>query len=294
MSLSLVVLAAGKGSRFGGPKQLTAVGPSGETITHYNVYDALRAGFDNFVFIVREGIEAEMRAQLEPVLAGRASAHFVCQDQPLTGQTLPPGLWGTTHAVLKVQGLVSDAFAVINADDYYGPDTFAKLATFYASSSNTQCALIGYPVLKTLSTHGPVTRAWCEVDAEQQLVSLKELRGVQAKGGEVVYDDEQGQQVIPETALVSMNCWGLREAVLPGFAASFASFQASFSEDGSAECLLPETMYALAAAGQTQVSVIETGSSWFGLTFSEDLPAARAVVASLIKDRVYTDPLFNS
>lgn len=294
MSLSLVVLAAGKGSRFGGPKQLTAVGSHGETITHYNVYDALRAGFDRFVFIVREAIEAEFRSRMEPALEGRATVHFVCQDRLLPGQTLAPGLWGTTHALLHVQGLVSDDFAVINADDYYGPDTFAKLASFYASDRDRDCALIGYPVVKTLSTHGPVTRAWCEVDDRQRLMSLRELRGVRALGDSVVYESGTGaeQQQMPQAALVSMNCWGLRAGLLPEFAKSFDSFQASAVATGNKECLLPETMHALTTAGQTQVRVIETQSSWFGLTFSEDLPAAQKVVERLVAEGVYTSPLF--
>lgn len=297
MKLSLVVLAAGKGSRFGGPKQLTPVGAAGETITHYNVYDAISAGFDNFVFVVREELKDSFHKEVARVVGHQAQTHVVCQDHNLPYQTLPTGLWGTTHAVLQAEGYVSDAFAVINADDYYGPDTFAQLAAFFNSpAEEARCALIGYPVARTLSAHGPVTRAWCRIDERHRLRSLRELRDVQTVGNHIGYADNggEGEKRLPASALVSMNCWGLRASLFPSFQQSFREFEHEAVSSSIKECLLPETMHTLIAAGQTQVQVIKTGSTWFGLTFSDDLPAARKAVNKLTQAGSYPSPLFGT
>lgn len=289
MTLSLVVLAAGMGSRYGGLKQLDPVGPSGETMLDYAVHDALRAGFGRVVFVIRRDFEAEFRARVGARYAGRVPVDYVFQalDVLPPGRSVPPGRekpWGTGHAVWCAREAVAGNFAVINADDFYGADAYRRLATFLREARGGQFAMVGYPLANTLSEHGAVSRGLTQVGPGGVLRTIVEQHGITP------------EQVGPGrpfdgSAPVSLNCWGFTPALFAGLGARLETFLAERGAEPKAEFYLPAAVAGMIAGGEAVVQVLPTTATWFGVTYREDKPRVQAALAALVAKGEYPTPL---
>ncbi len=304
MSLTLVVMAAGIGRRFGGPKQLEPIGPNGETFSDYSVYDALRAGFGKAIFIVNPLITGEFRERVGRRIERFCEVAYVEQrleDLP-PGFSVPPGRkkpWGTAHAVLACKDVIDSPFCVVNADDFYGRRAFEAVAEFLESSGGDagilELCVVGYRVENTLSEHGPVTRGVCQVDERGFLVRIQECRGVQRVDGTIGYRDAEGRLVeIPPGTLVSMNMWGFPPGIFGELEERFPKFlRAHASDIEEAEFLLPEVVHELIQEGKARVRVLSTEERWFGITHRGDLRSARAAIAELIRRGEYPERLWD-
>ncbi len=291
MAFTLVVLAAGMGSRYGGLKQIDPVGPSGETVLDYAVYDARRAGFTRVVFVIRQDFEALFREKIGARYAGKIEVGYVFQSL----DALPPGFvrpaarekpWGTGHATWCVRDAVRENFAVINADDFYGADSFVKLADFLRAARDDEMAMVGFQLARTLSEHGGVSRGVCAVGRDGGLKSIVEQTSItpaEVGPGRRFAGDE----------FVSMNCWGFTPAVLARLDVQFREFFTGLTaQHGAAapppdplkaEYYLPTAVSAMIARREARVRILPTESSWFGVTYREDGPRVRAALAELVR-----------
>lgn len=299
--LTLVVMAAGVGSRFGGPKQLEPIGPGGETFSDYSVYDALRAGFQKVVFILSKEIEEAFRNLVGKRIERHCKTEYVIQRL----EDLPPGFsvpegrkkpWGTAHAVLCCKGAVDSPFCVINADDFYGKDSFQKVAHFLSEphGESPPACLVVHRLANTLSEHGPVTRGICQVDREGYLVRIDERHRVKRFGQKIKYseDGEHWEEVSPES-IVSMNMWGFTPHIFSELEARFPRFLQENRDDiKTAEFLLPSVVHDLVKEGRLRVKVLPTPERWFGITYQEDRETARRAVAELVRRGVYPERLW--
>lgn len=296
MQLTLVVLAAGMGSRYGGLKQVDPMGPAGETVLDYSVYDAIRAGFDRVLFIIRRDFEAEFRAAVGSRFEGRVQVDYVFQalDALPEGHALPAGRvkpWGTGHAVWCAREALTGPFAVVNADDFYGAGSFARLAKFLraaASAKRTppEYAMVGFRLANTLSEHGAVSRGVCAVGADGILTGIEEHTGIlAAEVGETA-----GCKYKPDT-IVSMNCWGFTADFLPQLDARWRAFLAANGTSEKTEFYLPFAVNDLLSAGEARVHVLPTDDQWFGVTYREDKPRVQAAIGVLVASGAYPSPL---
>jgi hypothetical protein len=304
---ALVVMAAGIGSRYGGLKQIDPVGPHGELIIDYSVYDALQAGFETIVFLIRRDIEALFRARVGDTIAARAEVRYVFQE--LTD--LPPGYspprlppptrqkpWGTAHAVLCCRHAVQTPFAAINADDFYGRGAFAVLAEYLRGVEPTarDYALVGYPLANTLSEHGYVSGAECRINAEGYLTDVRERLRVERRGEGILYsDDGAAWTPISGDTLVSMNMWGFTPAIFPALATHFVRFLDENADRlDKAEFLLPNVVGDMVRSGEARVRVLPTTECWFGVTYQEDRPRVQAAIQALVTRGLYPSPLWGT
>ena len=292
MSLALVVLAAGMGSRYGGLKQVDPVGPSGETMLDYAVFDAIRAGFSRVVFVIRRDFEALFREKIGARYAGRATVDYVFQSL----DALPPGFaapsgrekpWGTGHAVWCARDAfrAGENFAVINADDFYGADSFAQLGRFLARARANEFAMVGFRMANTLSEHGTVSRGVTTLGENHELRSIVETHGI---SGEVI---GPGKKYTGDE-FVSMNCWGFTPALFRGLDAQFREFLRARRGDPKAEFYLPAAVSEMIARGEATVRVLPTESTWFGVTYRDDKPRVQAAIGELVRRGVYPEKLF--
>lgn len=296
MQLTLVVLAAGMGSRYGGLKQVDPMGPSGETVLDYSVHDAVRAGFDRVLFIIRRDFEAEFRAAVGSRFEGKVKVDYVFQslDALPPGHALPLGRakpWGTGHAVWCARDALDGPFAVVNADDFYGAGSFARLAKFLRAAADAQArpprfAMVGFRLANTLSEHGAVSRGVCAVDAGGVLTGIEEHTGILA--AEV--GTGEGCKYDPET-IVSMNCWGFTADFLPQLDARWREFLAAHGTSEKTEFYLPFAVNDLLRAGAARVHVLPTDDQWFGVTYREDKPRVQAAIVALVESGAYPSPL---
>jgi dTDP-glucose pyrophosphorylase len=294
MQLTLVVLAAGMGSRYGGLKQVDPMGPNGETVLDYSVHDAVRAGFDRVLFIIRRDFEEEFRAVVGARFEKRVRVDYVFQslDALPEGHVLPAGRvkpWGTGHAVWCAREALDGPFAVVNADDFYGANSFDRLATFLraaeaARSDIPEYAMVGFRLANTLSEHGAVSRGVCAVDAEGRLTGVEEHTGILSAevGPGLKYD--------PAT-IVSMNCWGFTADFLPRLDALWRRFIAANGASEKTEFYLPFAVDDLLRSGAVRVRVLLTDDQWFGVTYREDKPRVQAAIRALVESGVYPSPL---
>ena len=304
MKTSLVIMAAGIGSRFGGGiKQLEPVGMHGEIIMDYSIHDAIEAGFNKIIFIIRKDIEEAFREvigeRIEAIckqLNVEIDYAFQAIDDLPKGVKLPKDRtkpWGTGQAVLACKGLIKEPFAVINADDYYGKEAFVKVHDYLVNCGNTkyQYCMAGFILDNTLSDNGTVTRGVCQVDDEEMLQKIVETSGI-ARDTDGIVKDENGSE-IPEGTHVSMNMWGVTPEFLDVLDKGFAEFLANV-EPGNikAEYLLPTIIGDMLANGEVTVKVLETQDKWFGVTYQEDRQTVVDAFAQLIADGVYKTPLF--
>jgi hypothetical protein len=301
MQPTLLVLAAGMGSRYGGLKQLDPVGPSGETVLDYAVFDAIRAGFGRVVFVIRAEFADVFRSQIGAKYAGKIAVDYVFQSL----QELPPGFtappdrskpWGTGHAVWCAREAVREPFAVINADDFYGADSFRRLAKFLRTpapislanrpaSSPATFAIVGFRLANTLSEHGAVSRGICTAAGNARLLSITERSGILPTDvgvGKTLTGDET----------VSMNCWGFHPALFDGLDAQFREFLGAQRDSSQSEFYLPAAVSTMIARAEAEVVLLPTDASWFGVTYREDKPRVVAALSSLIDRGAYPAKLF--
>lgn len=291
---SLLVLAAGMGSRYGGLKQLDPVGPCGETLLDYSVHDAARAGFDRVVFLIRRDIEKEFREKIVSRYEGKIATECAFQQpDELPGGTAPPPSrtkpWGTAHAVWCARHALSTPFAAINADDFYGADAFRRMGVYLQNPpDSTAFAMVAYRLDKTLSEHGTVARGICEVGEDGLLQRIEELTDIAPRP-----DGSIGcgpRTLAPETP-VSMNFWGLTPRVFPLLEDVLAGFLAANSGSEKAECYLPSAIAELITETKATVRVLPTTSDWFGVTYREDRPHVTESIRHLVETKEYSAPL---
>lgn len=303
---ALVIMAAGIGSRFGGGiKQLEPMGPGGEIIMDYSIHDALEAGFNKILFIIRKDLEQDFREIIGRRIEKIAPVEYVYQelDRLPEGYTVPEGRkkpWGTGHAVLMVKDLVKEPFMVINADDYYGKEGFRKLHDYMVRDMDTQSDVYeicmgGFILANTLSENGTVTRGVCQMNPDGTLKSVEETYGIQVKDGRLEASDVDGSPVqVSLDQHVSMNMWGLPPRFLDELEKDFPRFLDNIREgDLKAEYLLPTIIGNLVRAGRARVRVLETRDKWFGVTYREDKEAVVAAIRRLIADGVYKERLYD-
>jgi hypothetical protein len=289
MSLSLVVLAAGVGSRYGGPKQIDRVGPGGATLLDYAAFDARRAGFDRVVLVVREGMEADVRGAVGDRIARHVPVAYAVQGSALPAGFSPPPRrskpWGTGHATLAAAPLLDGPFAVINADDFYGAGSYRVLAEFLRKPQPDlvpEFAIVGFPVATTLSPDGPVSRGVCAVDEKGFLVSIREVLKVEGHGEDARGLDRSGAwQPIPGATPVSLNFWGFTPALVPALEDGFRRFLEQNRDSVKAEYFLLYAVQDLVDAGAARVRVLGGGGPWGGLTYPGDRPRLVELLESL-------------
>jgi hypothetical protein len=300
MSLSLVVLAAGVGSRYGGPKQIDRVGPGGATLLDYAAFDARRAGFDRVVLVVREGMEADVREAVGDRVARHVPVAYAVQGSSLpAGFAAPAGRtkpWGTGPATLAAVRLLDGPFAVINADDFYGAGSYRVLAEYLRRPQHgpvPEFAIVGFPLATTLSPDGPVSRGVCEVNDVGLLVSIREVLKVERDGADARgLDDSGAWQPIPGATPVSLNFWGFTPALVPALQDGFRRFLEQNQDSAKAEYFLLDAVQDLVGAGAARVRVLSGGGPWGGLTYPGDRPRLVGLLESLTARGEYPPDLW--
>lgn len=299
MKPTLFILAAGMGSRYGGLKQLDGLGPSGETIMDYSVYDALRAGFGKIVFVIRHDFEQEFREKIISKYEGHVPVEVVFQsiDKLPEGFTPNPERskpWGTNHAVLMGKDVIKEPFGVINADDYYGAESFQALADFLRSvegKKNCYC-MVGFNIENTLSENGGVSRGLAVVNENGFLTSVRECHGIERKDGKLIQVEDGKEVSFPENASVSMNMWGFTPDYFEYSEKAFVDFLRKNGNELKAEYYIPSVVNDLINAGTVTLKVEQTPSRWFGVTYAADRDATVAQFKKLTDEGLYPTPLF--
>ncbi len=303
MKPTLIIMAAGMGSRFGGLKQITPVGPAGEKIIDYSVYDAIRAGFGKVVFVIKHSIEQEFKETIGQALESRIPVEYVYQELDVlpAGYTVPAGRvkpWGTGHAVLCCRSVVREPFAVINADDYYGQECFRLLAEFLQAPQNgpvRHCAMAGYLLKNTLTENGYVSRGICEVAADGTLTGLTERTHIELRGGTPAFTEDDGATwtALSPEAVVSMNCWAFPAGTLDAFESRFRAFLDEKGQELKSEFYLPFAVNSMLAAGEADVQVRLTHDKWYGMTYAADHEMVRAALSQMTDAGIYPARLWD-
>ncbi len=300
MKPTLFVLAAGMGSRYGGLKQMDGLGPNGETIMDYSIYDAIKAGFGKIVFVIRTSFENDFNVAVVDKFKNLIETDIVFQEI----NKIPAGCtynserekpWGTNHAVLMGKDVIHEPFAVINADDYYGQESFAVLADFLRSVENkkNEYCMIGYRVGNTLSESGAVSRGVCVVDENGLLKNVVERTHIEEKGGSINYLDEKGEEVnIPFNTPVSMNMWGFTPDYFEYSEIFFKKFLADEGQKLKSEFYIPLAVNNLIIQNKVTCKVLDTPSKWFGVTYADDRPQVVLKLNELVRRGIYPSKLF--
>jgi hypothetical protein len=294
---TLLVLAAGMGSRYGGLKQIDPVGPAGETIIDYSIYDAMRAGFGKLVFVIRHDIEQQFREIVGSRFEKRIAVEYVFQelDKLPTGYSLPAGRtkpWGTTHAILMAEPVIKEPFAAINADDFYGKSAYTVLAK-HLTSGTPDYAMVGFVLKNTLSANGSVARGVSQTDANHYLTSIVEMMKIEPDGQGAKNTDADGKVTkLTGREAVSMNFWGFTPALFPQIQAVFENFLKRSGGEQKSECYIPLTVGELVTTGQAKVKVLRSPDSWFGVTYREDRPDVIESIRKLIAKGEYPEKLW--
>ena len=299
MKPTLFILAAGMGSRYGGLKQLDTLGPNGETIMDYSVYDAIRAGFGKIVFVIRKDFEDDFRR----IVLSKYQNHipvdvcFQSVDKLPEGFVCPAGRtkpWGTNHAVLMGKELINEPFAVINADDFYGRNSFEVLAKELVRMENTvnSYCMVGYYVGNTLSESGTVSRGVCSQDSSGYLTTVVEHTSIRRNNGVITNTENGVEKVLGEDTLVSMNMWGFTPDYFDHSQTLFAEFVQQRGMDPKSEFYIPTVVDTLIETGKATCEVIDTPSKWFGVTYADDRPQVVLKINGLIRDGVYPQQLW--
>ncbi|NDV63001.1 NTP transferase domain-containing protein [Puniceicoccales bacterium CK1056] len=299
---TLLVLAAGMGSRYGGLKQLDPMGPNNETVLDYSVHDAMRAGFGKVVFVIRRDIEEAFRESIGKRYEKQVEIGYAFQelDDLPAGFLVPEGRtkpWGTAHALRAARDQVIGPFAVINADDFYGADAYRVLADYFSSnkgSGKLPMCMVGYPLVNTLSEHGSVNRGICE-SRDDQLLSVREVTGIARKENAIITGEEaDGKPVeLDPKSLVSMNFWGFTAEIFDPLESAFSAFLETYGEEPKSEFYIPAFIDELIRTGKTSCDLLQTSASWFGVTYPGDKPIVQQRLRELIADDVYPSPLMS-
>ena len=301
MKPTLLILAAGMGSRYGGLKQLDQIGPTGETIIDYSIYDAIRAGFGKVIFIIKEQIEDDFKEIFVERLKDKIAIDYVFQETWMVpeGIIIPDNRskpWGTGHAVMMAAGKIDGPFAVINGDDFYGRRAFETLVEYYkdwvASQSNDYC-MVGYHVGKTLSEFGAVSRGVCQPDENSFLVDVVERTQIERTGNGIAYKNEEGNLVaVDENTIVSMNFWGFTPSFFGYLNRGFETFIAQNAGNLKAEFYIPSVVNDLIKTGTASVRILQCDEKWFGMTYKEDRGAVVKSIRELVRIGVYPENLW--
>ena len=299
MKPTLFILAAGMGSRYGGLKQMDGLGPNGEAILDYSVYDALRAGFGKIVFVIRKDFEDDFRRVVLSKYEGKVQCEICFQSVDKvpagctynTERTKP---WGTNHAVLMGKDLIHEPFAVINADDFYGKESFQVLADFLCSveGKKGEYCMVGYRVCNTLSENGSISRGVCTTDANGHLTDVVERTKIEDKNGTIVFTENDVDTPLDPHTPVSMNMWGFTPEYFEYSEKAFKDFLAAHGQELKSEFYIPTLVNDLILAGKATCKVLDTPSKWFGVTYAEDRPQVVMKINQLIKEGVYPSKLF--
>jgi hypothetical protein len=301
---TLLVLAAGMGSRFGGLKQIEPVGPSGETIIDYSVYDAIRAGFGKLVFVIRRDIEAAFKESVGRRFEDRVAVEYAFQEldaipAPYRVPAHRRKPWGTGHAVLVARDLVREPFAVINGDDFYGGQSLRALAEYLSQKSESptsgieKYAMVGFELRQTLSEFGHVSRGICQVGSDGFLNDIVETTQIEKNGRGARHKDDAGKtHDLSGDEIVSMNLWGFTPSIFERLSEGFTDFLKDHGGEEKSEFYLPSAVNALVASGRARVRVLQTPDSWFGVTYREDKPFVDRSVRALIEAGVYPPRLW--
>lgn len=299
MKPTLLILAAGMGSRYGGLKQIDGIGPNNEPIIEYSIYDAIKAGFGKIVFVIREEFDAAFR-EIFDAFNGRIDIEYVYQPVnfkvdglSLVERTKP---WGTSHAVLVAKDVIKEPFAVINADDYYGANSFNIMADFLSNEcSPSNMSMLGYILKNTLSENGTVNRGVCEVDSKNNLIEVNEREKLARQGEKVEYNigsEEPNGEVDPKS-YVSMNYWGFHPSIFKDIEEGLHNFMKENSNSPTAEYYIPNIVSDKIKAGEIAFVVIPTNDNWFGVTYKEDKQMAIETLNKHIENGVYPKNLWS-
>ena len=299
MKPTLLILAAGMGSRYGGLKQIEPVGPNGETILEYSVYDAIRAGFGKVVFVIRESFANEFKARFESKLADKIEIQYVYQeiDKLPKGFVLPEGRekpWGTGHAVLMAREVIQEPFAAINADDFYGAEAYKVIASFLSQSvTRDKYAMVGYQLNKTLSDFGTVSRGVCITDENNFLTQITETHKIRLEGDAILCESESKETIeITAETTVSMNFWGFHPSVFENIENQFIEFLSTHIQIPKSEFYIPFVIFDMIQTGKAKVEVLKADSPWFGVTYQEDKPFVIEQIKKLTDQGVYPEKLW--
>ena len=300
MKPTLLILAAGIGSRYGSLKQIDGIGPSGETIIDYSVYDAMQAGFGKIVFVIRRSIEEEFKNSFAGKFAGKIEIDYVLQEL----DNVPEGItyssertrpWGTGHAVMVAEDVIDTPFAMINADDFYGREAFETMGNYLKSlkSDDPLFSMVGYKLENTLSENGYVSRGICVTDAESNLVSVTERTKIGWAGKDILYEDEGKQVSLPGETIVSMNMFGFTPILFEHAKRYFAEFIAENKDNLRAELYIPSVVTRMMNENLITTKVLTSDSTWFGVTYKEDRPVVVNKIRQLVDKGIYPEKLWD-
>ena len=298
MKPTLLILAAGMGSRFGGLKQIEPIGPNGETLLEYSVFDAIRAGFGKVVFVIRKSFAADFIARFEDNLKNKIEMNYVFQepDDLPEGYRLPDERkkpWGTGHAILMAKNVIHEPFAAINADDFYGAPAFQEIVRFFRQevSENTY-AMIGYLLKNTLSEFGTVSRGICKTDENGYLLEISERTKISREGDSIIYSDGKIQTRLEENTPVSMNFWGFHPSLFSHLESLFRSFLDENIHLPKSEFYIPSVVFDLIKSGTARSKVLHADSPWFGVTYPEDKSFVVEQIRKLTDQGIYPEKLW--
>ena len=291
-NITLLIMAAGMGSRYGGLKQLDAIGPSGETIIDYSVYDAIKAGFTKVVFIIRKDFEQEFKSKITDKYEGQIQVGFAFQDlNDLPDEfTCPEGRekpWGTGHAIFSARNIINEPFVAINGDDFYGRESFKVVADYYRKGANS-FSMVAFKLDKTLSSFGGVTRGLCTVN-DEKLNTVIETADLEKTD----YGVSSNRDIeLDGTEPVSMNVWGFTPILFKYLEEKFVEFLSENGTEMKSEYLIPSVVNELIQSGQENVHVLRSGATWFGVTYKEDKPYVEGEIEKLVNKGEYPGKLF--
>ena len=291
-NITLLIMAAGMGSRYGGLKQLDAIGPSGETIIDYSVYDAIKAGFTKVVFIIRKDFEQEFKSKITDKYEGQIQVEFAFQDlNDLPDEfTCPEGRekpWGTGHAIFSARNIINEPFVAINGDDFYGRESFKVVADYYRKGANS-FSMVAFKLDKTLSSFGGVTRGLCTVN-DEKLNTVIETADLQKTD----YGVSSNRDIeLDGSEPVSMNVWGFTPILFKYLEEKFVEFLSENGTEMKSEYLIPSVVNELIQSGQETVHVLRSGATWFGVTYKEDKPFVEGEIEKLVNKGEYPGKLF--
>jgi UTP-glucose-1-phosphate uridylyltransferase len=300
MKPTLLILAAGMGSRFGGLKQVEPVGPNGEAIIDYSIYDAIRAGFGKVVFIIRESFADAFKEKFDSKLKGKIEVEYVFQELHMLpdGFSLPEGRekpWGTAHAILVARDVIKEPFCALNADDFYGYKAYKAMADFLVSSTNTkEYSMVGYYLKETLSDFGSVSRGICDTNPENYLEKIVETIKIVKRGNEIISVESDGSETpLTGNEVTSMNNWGFKPSVFPILEKRFKGFLEKEIGNLKSEMYIPSVVFDMIDDNEAKVKVLEADSPWFGVTYKEDKPFVIEKIKALIAKGDYPEKLWD-